>query len=148
MSKSERHHELWPFWRLRKAYARNSVYVLRFVFKLKTRVERQQIDNEGSDATGVWRSGTVLLISIQSTSFPQKIEFLKTKGKGSSPDRVRQFVLYFDDDQLIRCKGRLNNSSLIGAEGKSLILLPSKHLVIDLIVRDFAVGLDFAYVNL
>jgi hypothetical protein len=78
---------------------------------------------------------TLWLRSIQLASFPKEIEFLKGKNKRSPPDRVRQFGLYFDNDQVSRCKGRINNSSL-PPEGKNPILLPSKHLVIELIVRE------------
>ena len=73
--------------------------------------------------------------SIQSVSFTKEIEFLKSNCKGKPPECVQQFGLYFDENQFIRCKGRINNSSL-PPECKNPILLPSKHSVIELLVRD------------
>lgn len=56
-----------------------------------------------------------------------------------SPDRhpvplyVKQFGLFLDDQLVIKCKGRINNSTLSMNE-KNPVLLPSKHPFIKLLV--------------
>ena len=122
---------------------RVTAYVLRFVNELKVKRAARNTENMQETkstkrelmAQELDAAETLWLRSIQLASFPKEIEFLKGKNKRSPPDRVRQFGLYFDNDQVIRCKGRINNSSL-PPEGKNPTLLPSKHLVIELIVRE------------
>ena len=46
-----------------------------------------------------------------------------------------QFNLFIDDQQIIRCKGRVSNAPL-SEESKNLILLPSKHPLTNLIIQD------------
>ena len=56
-------------------------------------------------------------------------------GKTPAPILVRQFYLYIDERGVVRCKGRIQNSSL-NQEAKTPMLLPSKHHVVDLIISD------------
>ena len=51
------------------------------------------------------------------------------------PPLVRQFNLYVDIRCLVRCKGRIQNS-LLNPEVKTPLLLPSKHHVVELIIRE------------
>ena len=52
-----------------------------------------------------------------------------------NPALVQQFGLCLDEGGILRCKGRIQQSSLT-EEGKCPILLPSKHNVVELIVKD------------
>ena len=56
------------------------------------------------------------------------------KSQGSTPIRLRQFGLHFDEHKVIRCKGRLENISLPDSS-KNPVLLPSKHRFVDLLIR-------------
>ncbi|CAB4022910.1 RNA-directed DNA polymerase from mobile element jockey, partial [Paramuricea clavata] len=73
--------------------------------------------------------------SIQNVSFPSEIEYLSSKSQGSIPNRVRQFGLFIDEQELLRCEGRIDKAN-IPRESKNPMLLPAKHPIIDLIVRD------------
>lgn len=50
------------------------------------------------------------------------------------PPRVDQFALFLDDNMVLRCRGRINNSSL-QPESKNPTLLPSNHPFVDLLIR-------------
>ena len=78
---------------------------------------------------------TLWIRSTRRASFSNEIELLKGKNKGLHSNRVRQFALYFDDDQNVRCRGRIKNSNL-HSESKNAILSPTKHSQIELLVRD------------
>jgi hypothetical protein len=49
--------------------------------------------------------------------------------------RVKQLNLFFDDDQIIRCEGRIGNSTMPD-DAKRPILLPPKHHFTKLIIRE------------
>lgn len=51
-----------------------------------------------------------------------------------NPPRVGHFSLFLDDNMVLRCCGRINNSSL-QPESKNPILLPPNHPFIDLLIR-------------
>ena len=53
--------------------------------------------------------------------------------RGHKPIRVDQFGLYLDDDNVMRCKGRINNSSLL-LNSKQPILLPRDHPYVELLI--------------
>ena len=61
------------------------------------------------------------------------MKFIVTN-RGHKPIRVDQFG-YFDDDNVMRCKGRINNSSL-PFNSKQPILLPHDHPYVKLLVLD------------
>ena len=73
--------------------------------------------------------------SIQALSFAKELEFLQHNISKSPPQYVSQFGLYTDENQVIRCKGRLDNSSL-SLKSRHPILLPSKHRFVELLTRD------------
>jgi hypothetical protein len=73
--------------------------------------------------------------SIQGSSFAKELEYLIHKPKASPPQYVQQFGLYIDKNGILRCKGRIDNSTL-DFDSKHPILLPSKHRFIELLVRD------------
>ena len=73
--------------------------------------------------------------SIQELSFAKELEFLQRNMQKSPPQYVSQFGLYADEKQVLRCKGRLDNSSL-DFGSRNPILLPSKHWLVELLIRD------------
>ena len=54
--------------------------------------------------------------------------------RGACPILVHQFSLYLDDDQLMRCQGRINNSELSFTSRKPALLL-TKHPFVTLLIR-------------
>jgi len=80
---------------------------------------------EMNDAEALWIKG------IQHKSFDAELQYLK-KSKSSPPLRVAQFGLFIDDN-ILKCKGRINNSTL-SLQSKNPVLLPSNHRFVELIV--------------
>ena len=77
----------------------------------------------------------VLVRSVQNISFLFEIDFLTKKKEESTPNRVRQFGLFLDNNKLLGCKGRINNAN-VSKDSKNPMLLPTRHSIVDLIVRD------------
>ena len=70
---------------------------------------------------------------IQTKLFVKELEYLRSNGKLPTPTYVEQFGLFLDDKNIMKCKGRINNSTLSLAE-KNPIFLPAKHPLIKLLV--------------
>ena len=68
----------------------------------------------------------------QSTQFEQELASLRGK-QGKITPRINQFGLFIDSDQIIRCRGRLGNSTL-QLSSKNPILLPSSHYFVELLI--------------
>ena len=75
----------------------------------------------------------VWIRSVQEQFFWEEIRFLK-QSSGKKPLYVKQFGLYLDNDDLIRCRGRINNSSL-PLESKNPVFLPAKHDFVRLLIE-------------
>ena len=106
-----------------------TAYVLRFTRTSKEKRGPELNAEEIRAAEELW------IKSIQNQSFPEEVCHLMSKRKTPVPILVRQFDLYIDERSIVRCKGRIQNSSL-NQEAKTPMLLPSKHHVVDLIVGD------------
>ena len=64
-------------------------------------------------ASVVKRAELMWIRSIQGASFSKEIAFLSLENaKATAPIYVQQFGLFLDDGHVLRCKGRLNNTSL------------------------------------
>ena len=73
--------------------------------------------------------------AVQKSAFTEELSFLKRNdSKSTPPIRVAQFGLFLNEDQTIRCKGRIDNASL-PASSKFPILLPPKHPFVNLLVK-------------
>ena len=59
---------------------------------------------------------------------------IRDRGMATPPIRVTQFGLFLSQDQIVRCKGRIGNSSL-QISTKFPILLPAKHAFVSLLVK-------------
>jgi hypothetical protein len=95
---------------------RVTAYVLRFIRNIKKSLEDQnsvrgtkQID---LSATEINAAEIVLVRSVQNISFSSEIDFLTKRKEESTPNCVRQFGLFLDDNKLLRCKGRINNANV------------------------------------
>ena len=74
-------------------------------------------------------------LSPYSQLFPEEVNHVVSKKNTPVLVLERQFGLYMNDKCLLQCRGRIQNSSL-NQEEKTPMLLPSKHQVMDLIVRE------------
>ena len=70
---------------------------------------------------------------IQAKSFVKELEYLRSPGNQPAPTYVQQFGLFLDDNNVMKCKGRINNST-VSLEEKKPIFLPAKHPLIKLLV--------------
>ena len=100
-------------------------------FKKRTRNEREETRLSSADLKD---AETLWIKSVQATSFSKEIEVLNCKDKKSIPPiYVSQFGLFLQDG-VVKCKGRLNNSSL-PANTKNTVLLPAKHGFVQLLIK-------------
>ena len=118
---------------------RVTAYVLRFINNVKKSTRDRKITKmtkpKDLSASEINAAENIWIRSIQNVSFPSEIEYLLSKSQGSIPNRVRQFGLFIDEQELLRCEGRIDKAN-IPRESKNPMLLPAKHPIIDLIVRD------------
>ena len=120
---------------------RVTAYVLRFIKLLKYRRNPGEQENhtgplqvsELEDARDVWIS------CVQQDVFSKELEDLR-KNVNSTLPYVRQFNLFISDSGILRCRGRLENSSLpYDANNPTLTWLIIKHFHVKIMhsgVRD------------
>ena len=109
---------------------RVTALVLRFVRKLK-----QEINDRGTELLSAddLREAKILWIkSIQATAFSEDIQRLSAK-RVVPNQLIKQLGLYFDEKGVIRCEGRLENST-IPLEIKNPIVIPSKRHVTEMVI--------------
>jgi len=68
-------------------------------------------------------------------AFENEIKYLRSNSIHGKPLYVEQFGLYLDEQQVLKCKGRIGNTSLATTE-KHPILLPTKHPFVKLLVME------------
>ena len=108
---------------------RVTAYVICFIKKCRKQSEVCGIYVSGlemNDAEQVW------IKSVQLCSFGQEIQYLMSP-TSSCPILVNQFGLFLDDQQVLHCKSRLNNSSL-HLQSKNPAILPRRHRIVELLV--------------
>ena len=82
---------------------------------------------------------------IQYQYFQREISYLQ-RNRTPKPLLVDQFGLFIDEHQIVRCRGRLNNSSLpLGT--KNPMLLPHNHHYVKLLISDVHHRLKHSRVN-
>jgi len=98
-----------------------TAYVLRFIAIIQKGIHNtgHLTPSELSKAKLKW------LYTIQHEVFPEEIANLQSQSRSRLP-LVRQLRLFLDDDQLLRCGGRIHNA-LLSELAKFPYLLPSKH---------------------
>ena len=120
---------------------RITAFVLKFVAKLKNRMksqERRELVPKELTALDINNAEIVWINSVQLSSFENEIRYLtrkKTKDDSLTiPKLVAQFGLYLDSQGIIRCGGRIGNSSLT-SNSKHPILLPLKNHFVTLLIE-------------
>ena len=111
---------------------RTTAFVLRF-FKACLG-QKHQYSTTLPNATELDNAEKYWIKCIQANSFREEIECLTNHSSHNSV-RIIQFGLFLDNG-ILRCKGRINNSNLLGYT-KSPVLLPSKHMYVTLLIRHF-----------
>ena len=121
---------------------RVTAYILRFIRNVKKSVsdhETHQSPGQSSrkelNAQELNQAETLWIKTVQTASFAKELEFLQSKRGTFPPLYVTQFNLFRDDQQIIRCKGRVGKAP-ISEESKNPIFLPSKHRLTNLIIQD------------
>ena len=116
---------------------RVTAYILRFIEVLKhRRLNRIQEQSKKShlQASEIERAENLWIKTIQTHSFSEEKQFLTSNHKSTPPTLICQFGLYLDVNAIIRCKGRINNSTLSTSD-KNPILLPKNHTFTELLIR-------------
>lgn len=111
-----------------KKLLRATAYVLRFARKSKEKDGTPLPAEENRHAEELW------IKSIQLNSFQEEIQYLRCYTDTTMPILVQQFNLYLDED-ILRCKGRVQHSTL-AQESNTPILLLTHHHVVELIISD------------
>ena len=113
---------------------RVTAYILRFIQRCKNNTcnESSVINQILLTAEEINLAERYWIQSIQLEEFSMEISYLQAR-QATKPIRVDQFGLYLDESQILRCRGRINNSSLcLGA--KNPILLPYNHHYVNLLI--------------
>jgi len=92
-----------------------------------------QYNGVSLNAAELDRAEILWIRSIQAQSFAGELRYLDNPSNKTKPLYVDQFGLYLDSNHILKCKGRINNSTLSFNE-KNPIFLPSKHPFIKLLV--------------
>ena len=111
--------------------------VLRFIELVKgspLNVLKVSHGNGPLEAKELDRAETLWIQSIQAQSFEREIRYLGEEHTLGKPPYVDQFCLFLDE-HVLRCKGRICNSTLSDT-AKKPVLLPPKHWFVKLLVID------------
>ena len=121
-----------------RALLRVTAQVLRFLERCRgspLKVSSVQYSNLELEAAELERAEMLWVCSIQIEAFHREIQYLEGKLSHCKPVYVDQFGLYLDDQYVLKCKGRVSNSTLAATE-KHPVLLPTKHPFVKLLVRE------------
>ena len=121
-----------------KKLLRVTAYVFRFINALKKEnvsEPTQVVKSMFLTAKEIEFAELAWIKSIQRSSFAKELNYLIHNPKTLPPQYVQQFGLYKDKNEILRCKGRIGNSTL-DFESKNPVLLPSKHCFNELLIRD------------
>jgi len=106
--------------------------VLLFVSRLKRHGTDRRERNPLIEARDIKEAEAAWIISVQLRCFEIEIQYLLTH-KGACPILIHQFSLFLDDNQLMRCQGRMSNPELSFTSRKSA-LLPTRHPFVTLLI--------------
>ena len=110
-----------------------SAYVLQFIKNVRRHNQTRQDTHPVLEASELQLAETLWIRSIQYEFFPEAICYLKQLTR-KKPVMVDQFKLFIDEQQIICCKGRINNSNL-PMETKRPIILPKHSRFVQLLIK-------------
>lgn len=117
--------------------------VLRFIKKL--RGQKTKTDLMFLSANDLKEAEVLWIREVQEVSFPEVSRLLQSKHRVKH-QLIDQLNLFRDKNNLIRCEGRLEHSSL-SSDSNNPILLPSRHPFTELIIRDRHVNVHHCGIN-
>ena len=112
-------------------------WILPFVNNLKNSISERKhcLNSKELEANELKETENFLVSTIQRDCFSDEINFLNGNSASKQPPvYVKQFNLFFDDDNILRCKTKLQNAPL-DYISKNPILLPKKHAFTDLVIK-------------
>ena len=116
---------------------RVTALVIKCAKKFKNQVrneKRTEKEETRITASDIKEAEHLWIRSVQVSSLSKELAFLLSKDRNSnSPTYVTQFGLFLDED-VIKCKGRLNNAPL-PVNTRNPILLPAKHEFTHLLIK-------------
>ena len=117
---------------------RVTAYVNRFIKNLRATVtggEPRDLTTKNDELTAaeLKPAETSWIKAVQASAFEKELSHLKHGKETSVPARVQQFGLFLENG-VIRCRGRINKSTL-EKNCKNPLLLPSNHHLVVLIIR-------------
>lgn len=95
---------------------------------------KRKVYSETFTAKDIVEARNVLLKATQHKIYRQEISYLKNKDKSRQPAIIRQLDLYLDDEDIIRCRGRLQYTDL-PHDTKFPILIPKDNYLTTFIVH-------------
>ena len=82
------------------------------VINFSRKWRKRKVYSETFTAKDIVEARNVLLKATQHKIYRQEIPYLKNKDKSRQPPIIRQLDLYLDDEDIIRCRGRLQYTDL------------------------------------
>ena len=115
-------------------------WVLRFISNLRASLKSQTKNmEEQASVDEINNAEKILIRSIQGEHFKTEISYLEACKANKTglrvPLYVNQFNLFLDQDEILRCRTRVNKSSL-QQSNKTPILIPSKHRFSDFLIQE------------
>ncbi|XP_063400135.1 uncharacterized protein LOC134684760 [Mytilus trossulus] len=116
-----------------KKLLRTTAYVLRFI--QNCRISKEDRTFGSCDVKEIQKSAQFWIRSCQILNYPEEYDTLVKGDRTKNLSRIRQLNLFLDQNNIIRCKGRIENAP-IPESAKFPILLPANTQLTTLIVRD------------
>jgi len=113
-------------------------YVLKFVKHCRNKKRynlRSSRAQEGFTKVEIQQATRLWIIDVQNDRFSEERDQILNNTRTNKIPLLRQLRLYIDDENIVRCAGRIHNSQLEECT-KFPILLPKKHRFTDLIIMD------------
>lgn len=140
-----KHHLAEPNWLIAKdrysswkKLVKMTAWLIRYRNKLQVRAKLKPPNNSEILTSDELREAeTVLIRNAQHESYRDEINSLNESGVVSAQSKIAGMNPYIDTDGVLRSKSRLDLSEAVSEEVKRPIILPPRHWLTELIVRQF-----------
>ena len=113
---------------------RITAYILRLIYNCRTRQESRRPGSCNTEE--IQKSALLWIKCCQEQTYPEEYCALTRKQKPNrSLPRIRQLQLYLDENNVIKCKGRMQNAP-IPETAKYPMLLPANEPLTTLLVKE------------
>ena len=101
-----------------------------FTDNLKFAVNKESLNKDSIiSVTAFNNAETKLSKSIQGVAFNKESEYLQSSRIGTPPIYVPQFNLILDEQNVLRCRSHISNSSVIESWKQPILLSPGYHYI-------------------